>query len=98
MWEKSRESRTTVDLTRIPTRGPRNRDDRFGDTTAPTASESQSDTPPPKQGVLERLDIDQEDIEEVAEKAKKGLGRLGRLARKGLEKGAELATHGIEAA
>jgi membrane protease subunit (stomatin/prohibitin family) len=48
--------------------------------------------------VLERLDIDQEDIDEVAEKAKKGLGMLGRLARKGLERGAELASQGIEVA
>ena len=51
-----------------------------------------------KQGVLERLDIDQEDIDEVTEKAKKGLGMLGRLAKKGLERGAELASQGIDVA
>ena len=64
----------------------------------PPPSDSQSDIPPPKEGVLGRLDIDKEDIDEVAEKAKKGLGRLGRLARRGLKKGAELANQGIEAA
>lgn len=44
------------------------------------------------------MDIDKEDIDEVAEKAKKGLGRLGRLAKKGLQRGAELANQGIEVA
>ena len=48
--------------------------------------------------MLDRLDIDKEDIDEVAEKAKKGLGMIGRLARKGFERGAELASQGIGAA
>ena len=64
----------------------------------PPPAGSQSDIPPPKEGVLGRLDIDQEDIDEVAEKAKKGLGMLGRFARQSLKKGAELANQGIEAA
>lgn len=64
----------------------------------PQPAGGKSDIPPLKQGVLERLDIDQEDIEEVAEKAKKGLDMLGRLAMRGLEKGAELANQGIEIA
>ena len=64
----------------------------------PPPAYNQGDNGSQKQGVLERLDIDQEDIDEVAEKAKKGLGMLGRLARKGLERGAELANQGIEVA
>ena len=64
----------------------------------PPPAGSHSDIPPPKEGVLGRLDIDQEDIDEVAEKAKKGLGMLGRLAKQGLERGAKLANQGIEAA
>jgi len=89
VWNKTRKGRTSVNLnTPTPTRGARNRGIIL----------DQSDIPPPKHGVLERLDIDQEDIEEVTEKAKKGLGMLGRLARRGLERGAELASQGIEAA
>jgi predicted nucleic acid-binding Zn ribbon protein len=57
-----------------------------------------STLPPPKKGVLDRLDIEKDDIDQVTEKAKKGLGRLGRFARKGLERGAELASKGIETA
>ena len=64
----------------------------------PPPAGSQSDIPPPRQGILGRVDIDQEDIDEVAEKAKKGLGAAWRLARKGLSKGAELASQGIEVA
>ena len=64
----------------------------------PPPAGSQIDIPPPKQGILGRVDIDQEDIDEVAEKAKKGLGAAWRLARKGLSKGAELASQGIEVA
>ena len=67
-------------------------------TLPPPPVESQSDSSSQKHGMLERLDIDKEDIDEVAEKAKKGLGRLGRLAKKGLQRGAELANQGIEVA
>ena len=64
----------------------------------PPPVDSQGNSSSQKQGVLERLDIDKEDIDEVAEKAKKGLGRLGRLAKKGLQSGAEFANQGIEVA
>jgi rRNA maturation endonuclease Nob1 len=63
-----------------------------------TRARNQSNSSSQKQGVLERLDIDKEDIDEVTEKAKKGLGRLGRIAKKGLQRGAELANQGIEVA
>lgn len=64
----------------------------------PTTTSEATDVPPPKQGILSRVDIDQEDIDEVAEKAKKGLGAAWRIARRGISKGAELAEQGIEAA
>jgi rRNA maturation endonuclease Nob1 len=51
-----------------------------------------------KKGVLNRLDIESEDIDQVTETAKKSLGRLGRFARKRLERGVELASQGIEVA
>jgi uncharacterized OB-fold protein len=54
--------------------------------------------PTKTQGVLERIRIDREDIGEVTEEAKKRLGSLGRFARKGLGRGAELASQRIEAA
>lgn len=57
-----------------------------------------SPLPPPKKGVLDRLDIEKDDIDQVTEKGKKTLGRLGRFAKKRLERGAELASQGIEAA
>ena len=44
------------------------------------------------------LPFEKDDIDQVTEKAKKRLGRLGRFAKKGLERGAELASQGIEAA
>ncbi len=97
MWNKTRKGRTSVNLnTPTPTRGARSRDIILN-ATAPTGGEPERHTSTQAR-VLERLDIDQEDIEEVTEKAKKGLGMLGRLARRGLEKGAELASQGIEAA
>jgi ribosomal protein L32 len=68
------------------------------DIPPPPPAGSQSNIPGPKQGILGRVDIDQEDIDEVAKKAKKGLGAAWRLARKGISKGAELAGQGIEAA
>jgi len=71
---------------------------QYNNVPPPPPAGSQSDIPPPKQGILGRVDIDQEDIDEVAEKAKKGLGAAWRLARKGLSKGAELASQGIEVA
>ena len=71
---------------------------QYNNVPLPPPAGSQSDIPPPRQGILGRVDIDQEDIDEVAEKAKKGLGAAWRLARKGLSKGAELASQGIEVA
>ncbi len=71
---------------------------QYNNVPPPPPAGSQSNIPPPKQGILGRVDIDQEDIEEVAEKAKKGLGAAWRLARKGISKGAELASQGIEVA
>jgi hypothetical protein len=79
-------------------------------TTTPPPPQQYNNVPPPpplanqygaqpqKQGILGRVDIDHEDIDEVAEKAKKGLGAAWRLARRGISKGAELASQGIEAA
>ena len=71
---------------------------QYNNVPPPPPAGSQSDIPPPRQGILGRVDIDQEDIDEVAEKAKKGLGAAWRLARRGISKGAELASQGIEVA
>ena len=71
---------------------------QYNNVPPPPPAGSQSDIPPPRQGILGRVDIDQEDIDEVAEKAKKGLGAAWRLARRGINKGAELASQGIEVA
>lgn len=81
------------DTTSVPPPPP-----QYNNVPPPPPAGSQSNIPPPKQGILGRVDIDQEDIDEVAEKAKKGLGAAWRLARKGINKGAELASQGIEAA
>ena len=64
----------------------------------PPPAGSESNVPPPRRKILDRVDIDQEDIDEVTEKAKRGLGAAWRLARKGLNKGAELANQGVEVA
>jgi RNA polymerase subunit RPABC4/transcription elongation factor Spt4 len=85
-----------VELNEHPTAGTKHikKDDTDNvpnDSTTPTLIAT-------KKGVLDRLDIEKNDIDQVTEKAKKGLGRLGRFARKGLERGAELASQGIDAA
>jgi ribosomal protein L32 len=71
---------------------------KYNNAPPPPPAGSQSNIPPPKKGILGRVDIDQEDIDEVAEKAKKGLGAAWSLARKGISKGAELAGQGIDVA
>ena len=71
---------------------------QYNNIPPPPPAGSQSNIPPPKKGILGRVDIDQEDIDEVADKAKKGLGAAWSLARKGISKGAELAGQGIDAA
>jgi rRNA maturation endonuclease Nob1 len=63
--------------------------------TPPSPVEVQNNNLPQQSGILRRVDIDKEDIDEVADKAKKSFGAAWNLARKGLSRGAELASQGV---